>query len=411
MSYSNRLDDAASIGTLKINSTGEVIYIDDSAKNTLGIKDFSSNYIEIGTLTQHQKQLKFQLPVSYHAQDQMQKNGTTYCFDDIIGENTELKKTVAIAKKIANNSSSILILGDTGTGKELFAQSIHNESKFANGPFIAINCAAIPETLVESVLFGTVKGSFTGASDNPGLLAQAHNGTIFLDEVNSMNLDAQAKLLRFLESKTIRSVGDHKQRKINCRVIGAVNQGIESELKSGNLRPDLYYRLSAVTIFIPPLSERKDDIPILCDYFIAKYASRFGLQIKTISNSLLNLLFNYSWPGNVRELEHLIESALNMANPGELTLDIIHLTPYLLDKLNHYAAHDNRTEEKQPLILAGRPLIDILEEIERRAIIERLIHFSGNISQTANDLGIFRQALQYRIKKYGISEAEYSKEK
>ncbi len=335
-----------------------------------------------------------------------ENNCANYTFDNIIGNNKNLRKTIDFAHKVAHSNSSILILGKTGTGKELFAQSIHNESNFSKGPFIAVNCAAIPDTLVESVLFGTVEGAFTGAKNNEGLLYQAQNGTIFLDEINSLNLDSQAKLLRFLQDKTIRSVGDNKQRKILCRLISAANKDMEEEIKSNKIREDLYYRLATVVLHIPPLTERIDDIPVLTKFFTDKYSKDFNNNIVEVDDELKQLFMNYDWPGNVRELEHVVESAMNLVDEDEKTLKLKHLSSFLQRKFLKQSTFSINEPSKETYS-AEKPLHDILDEVERQVIIERLSKNQGNISQTAKELGIFRQALQYRIRKHEIEESEY----
>lgn len=345
-------------------------------------------------------------------------NPAFYTFKNIVGNNRDLIAAIDFGHKIARHNSSILLIGETGTGKELFAHSIHNESSFANGPFIALNCAAIPETLIESVLFGTVEGAYTGAKNSEGLLLQANNGTIFLDEINSLDMDSQAKLLRFLQDKTIRSVGDNKQRKISCRIISAVNKDADLEVKSSRLREDLYFRLATVELHIPPLRDRKDDIPVLTNHFIQKFSEEFGNRIARTDHRLMELLCNYAWPGNIRELEHVIESAMNFVEPGETTLDVKHLSSHLRRKLTAMDSISRPTGDDalSEMPLHAHPsntysteatLHEILDGVERQVIIERLIKNQGNISQTAKELGIFRQALQYRIKKYQIDDREY----
>lgn len=335
-------------------------------------------------------------------------NGTLYTFRDIIGSNEKFLDIISYSKKIASRNSSVLILGSTGTGKELFAQSIHNESTFSKGPFIALNCAAIPDTLVESTLFGTVEGAFTGAKNTDGLLYQANNGTIFLDEINSMNLDAQAKLLRFLQDKTIRSIGGKHQKKISCRVICAVNKNIEDEIKANKIREDLYYRLSTITISLPPLIDRIDDVYILSKFFIDKFNLDFCTNIKDLDSDLIKNLISYSWPGNVRELEHVIESAMNMVSSYDDILSSIHLSPYLIQRLSSKPLVNKDSVDSSNIDFdKNKTLREILDLVERSVIVSRLHDNQGNISQTSNDLGIFRQALQYRIKKYDICEDEY----
>lgn len=345
-------------------------------------------------------------------------NPAFYTFKNIVGNNKDLIAAIDFGHKIARHNSSVLLIGETGTGKELFAHSIHNESTFSNGPFIALNCAAIPETLIESVLFGTVEGAYTGAKNNEGLLLQANNGTLFLDEINSLDMDSQTKLLRFLQDKSIRSVGDNKQRKVSCRIISAINKDADLEVKSSRLREDLYFRLATVELHIPNLRDRKDDIPLLTQHFINKFSAEFGHNIARTEPKLMELLISYSWPGNIRELEHVIESAMNFVEPSETTLCLRHLSSHLQRKLK------NAVDSRQPICeyvpneisshshaantySKEATLHDILDSVERQVIIERLIKHQGNISQTAKELGIFRQALQYRIKKYMIEEVEY----
>jgi len=325
-------------------------------------------------------------------------NGAYFIFDDIIGNSKAIRDVIAAAKKVAPNNSSVLIYGETGTGKELFAQSIHNASLNANGPFIAINCAAIPESLLESLLFGTVKGAFTGAVESQGLFEQAENGTLYLDEINSMGMHLQAKLLRVLQEKTIRRIGDSVQRNVNCRIISSTNKEPLNAVNDQQIRKDLYYRLSTVTIYIPPLAGRIEDISALSGNFVKKYNRQFSAYIKHISKQLQDAFNRYSWPGNVRELEHVIESAFNMVDPGEDTLELGHLAVYLRKR---FIGQNSRCLKAEPE-LAGS-LSEILMDVEKRTIIQSLRRNSGNISQTARELGIFRQALQYRIKRYNIN--------
>lgn len=324
-------------------------------------------------------------------------NGTCYTFESIAGNSEAIRQVITSATKIARNSSSVLIFGETGTGKELFAQSIHNSSFFMEGPFIAINCAAIPETLLESLLFGTVKGAFTGAVESPGLFEQAENGTLFLDEINSMGLHLQAKLLRAIQEKTVRRIGDKHQRKINCRIISSTNKEPLEAVKDGQIRQDLYYRLAAVRLDIPPLRDRLEDIDVLAMHFLKKYNRQFGSAVEKISPELQDIFKRHTWPGNVRELEHTIESAMNMVDLGEKVLRLEHLPVYFRNRFT-----DQRYDYQAKLKAAGK-LSEMLLEVEKRIIIDTLRKNEGNISQTAQELGVFRQALQYRIKRYNIS--------
>ncbi len=324
------------------------------------------------------------------------KNGTKYSFDDIIGKSVKFNNAIKSAKKMSQGTSSILIYGETGTGKELFAQSIHNRSIFREGPFIAVNCAAIPDTLLESILFGTVKGAFTGAIDSIGLFEQAANGTLFLDEINSMNINLQSKLLRVLQEKTVVRLGDKIEREIFCRIISSVNEEPSSAISNNKLREDLYYRLAAITLYIPPLRERIEDIPVLLSCFIKKYNRLFGTNVKEISNELKHIFLNYSWPGNVREFEHVVESAINMIEIDEEVLEVDHLPEYIHERL----LKNTSIEKKE--ISSIKTLEERIAEVERKIILESLRKNSYNITKTAKELGIFRQALQYRIKKHNI---------
>ena len=327
-------------------------------------------------------------------------NGTNYTFDDIIFSSCLLEQIIASAKKIARNNSAVLIYGETGTGKELFAQSIHNGSTYAEGPFVPINCAAIPETLLESLLFGTMKGAFTGAIESPGLFEQAENGTLFLDEINSMSLHLQAKLLRVIQEKAVRRVGDNVQRAVNCRIISATNREPLQAIKDNLIRQDLYYRLGAVTLHIPPLRDRIEDVVVLADYFLRKYNKQFGTGVQKISESLMAMFLDHPWPGNVRELENVIESALNLVDANDKTLAIEHLPLYLR---NRFAG---QFQNYQARLKAHGTLSEVLADVEKQMIEECLKKNKGNISQAAQELGVFRQALQYRIKRFRIDLTE-----
>lgn len=323
------------------------------------------------------------------------QNGTQYCFDDIIGSSKQIRKVIKMAKKIATTDSRVMILGETGTGKELLAQSIHNYRSRANGPFVAINCSAIPETLFESILFGTTKGAFTGAENKAGLFEEAQNGTLFLDEINSMSVALQSKLLRVLETKHVRRLGSNKEIPVNARVISAMNLEPEKAIESGTIRSDLYYRLAVVTIESPPLREREGDIELLAWYYIKKYNEIMGRKINKISPEVINILENYHWPGNVRELAHCIEHAMNMVEPSESSLRIEHLPGFL-----------NRIYRKNDLLPIDIPQINdynqLIEQLEKKILTEALKKNNGNISQTAKSLNLSRQALFYKIKRLNI---------
>lgn len=323
-------------------------------------------------------------------------NGTIFEFDDIIGESDSIKQTIKIAKKFARSLSPVIIQGETGTGKELFAQSIHNYSSRANGPFVAVNCAAIPESLLEGILFGTCKGAFTGAEDKRGLFEEAAEGTLFLDEINSMSMLLQTKLLRVLQNKTVRRVGGNKEIRVNPRIISATNVDPIESIAKNQLRNDLYYRLAVATLIIPPLRNRLNDIPTLARFFIERNSKIMGKNIKTISDDVLEIFSKYNWPGNVRELEHVIEHAINMADSTDTKLSIQHLPPHLREKFTHkhHFYKDYKVNNLQQTLL----------NIERDIITQEMIHNDYNITKTAKNLGISRQHLQYRLKKLNINK-------
>lgn len=327
-------------------------------------------------------------------------NGTIYTFDSIIGKSKEYVSLIKRAKQIANSSSNILIYGETGTGKELFSQSIHNASPYSDGPFVAINCAAIPSTLLESQLFGTVRGAFSDAKDMPGFFEQAENGTLFLDEINSMDLGLQAKLLRVLQDKVICRLGDSKQKKINCRIICATNKNpMDPDFKQV-FREDLLYRLMTIVLILPPLREHNEDIALLCQYYLKKLNYTYNTKITGISDELLHLLQSFDWPGNTRQLVNLLESCVCCVDPSVKTLTVEHIPDYLHAQLpvDTFAYELNEKE--------GHTLNDYLDEYECKIIENAICKYKGNLSRAAKSLGISRQNMNYRLKKFGIIVAD-----
>ncbi len=321
----------------------------------------------------------------------------TYSFESLVGRTPEFLKAIALARRATRSSSSVLIDGDTGTGKELFAQSIHYESKRKHKPFVAQNCAAIPETLLESLLFGTSKGSFTGAMDRPGLFEQADGGTLFLDEINSMSPHLQAKLLRVLQENYVRRVGGSKDIPVDVRIISAVNEDPLSLIEKGILRKDLYYRINVIALHVPNLKERREDIPILVDTFIREFNQTLDKDVWMASDLLIATLLDYDWVGNVRELKNFVESAMNMIDEEEHVMTLNHMPSYL-----------SRGEEIVPVTWR----VDHLKEFEslsaylkhqEKAIIQGYLKFHrGNISRASEDLGLSRQNLQYKMRVYDL---------
>ncbi|ADK16334.1 MULTISPECIES: sigma-54 interaction domain-containing protein [Clostridium] len=313
-----------------------------------------------------------------------------YNFDDIIGKDENFLEAINLACNVAERDCSVLIYGETGTGKELFAQSIHSASKRKYKEFIAVNCAAIPENLVEGILFGTEKGAFTGSYDKKGLFEQAEGGTLFLDEINSMSLQMQSKLLRVLQEKSFRRVGGSKDIESNVRIISSTNEKPFSLIKNGKMRSDLYYRISTITINIPPLRERKKDIELLAQLFMKKLCRNYSKNINVMSDEVIKVFKEYDWPGNVRELQHCIEYIFNT-----ITEDTI----YISDLPQYMKKKANRDCKKG---LQHKTLEQILNEYEREVIKTALRKNKNNVTNTAKYLGMKRQSLQYRMKKYGL---------
>lgn len=341
-------------------------------------------------------------------QENRSHSSRRYTFQHIIGSSRELAEALEIARRATRTTSSVLIIGETGTGKEIFAQSIHNESSRASRPFISQNCAALPDSLIESILFGTNKGAFTGASDRPGLFEQAEGGTLLLDELNSLSPHLQSKLLRVLQERTIRRIGGTKDIEVDIRIIATMNEDPIDAITENRLRKDLYYRLGVVTVFIPPLQERKADIAPLAEFFISKYNHLFQLQVKGLDPAVESLFQQHSWPGNVRELEHVIEGAMNVIETEEL-IDTKHL-PFSFR--SRPIAEEKRAASPVPysvpadssLIQESTGLHNYLFQAEKQYVKQVLEDNNYHIKQAAEMLGLSRQSLQYRLKKLGIQK-------
>ncbi len=311
-------------------------------------------------------------------------------FSNIIGNNEKLKRAINLAKVASISSCKILIQGESGTGKEIFAQAIHNNSNRKDGPFIAINCAAIPRDLVESELFGYEEGAFTGAKrgGRPGKFELAEGGTLFLDEIESMPLEAQPKLLRVLENNQLMRVGGNKIIPIDVRTISSTNRDLVQMVKEGNFREDLFYRLNTVTIDIPPLRERKDDIPILIRYICNKIGGKLGKNKIEINREIMKLLCDYHWPGNIRELENVLESAILLSKGNCITINDI------LENIKYFTNSN--------LSIKSKKEVSSLVNIEKEAIFKVLKETEGNISKASRALGIDRSTLYRKIKKHSF---------
>lgn len=305
-------------------------------------------------------------------------------FSDIIGNTKIMQETIKTAKKYANYNSTVLILGETGTGKEIFAQSIHNASKRKNKAFVAVNCAAIPETLLESHLFGYSKGAFTGASKEgyTGLFETAHEGTIFLDEISEVTMNMQAKLLRVLQEKEITRIGDTKIIPVDVRVIASSNKDLQAMVRDGKFREDLYYRLAVLGLKLPPLRKRTEDIPLIVQQLICKYNKRLSTNITGVTQDLAKAMMSYSWPGNIRQLGNVVEQMMVLSDSNELD------TPFL------------NNIQMQSVVHKGFSLIDA----ERQLIEETLVMTKGNKKEAASILGIDPSTLWRKLKSMQLSK-------
>ncbi|MFB4162179.1 sigma-54 interaction domain-containing protein [Geomicrobium sp. JSM 1781026] len=316
------------------------------------------------------------------------KHNGTYTFDHLIGDSKAMITVIDETKRATRTSSSVLLYGETGTGKELFAESIHSGSNRSDKPYITQNCAAIPEQLLESILFGTANGAFTGAKDKPGLFEQAHGGTLLLDEINSLPLALQAKLLRVLQDKTVRRVGGTRDVVVDVRIIASMNEEPDEAIENGVMRKDLYYRLNVVAIRVPPLRERSGDIDLLVHAFVHKFNQRFKMHVQSVDPKLLTILLEHDFPGNVRELEHLIEGAMNVIDEDEKVLTIDHMPNYFAQRFRQHAI-------REPAELFD----EYMKRCESQFLQEALQAYRGNITKTAEAIGMSRQNLQYRLKK------------
>ena len=367
--------------TIPIIVDGETVAALEVAKDITRIRQMSDTLMELqeGAMDQDGPQQKT-------------RGIKRYNFNDIHGQNPQFTAVVERARKAADNDASVFIYGETGTGKELFAQSIHYGGVRAEKPFLAQNCAAIPETLLEGILFGTAKGSFTGAVDRAGLFEQANGGTLLLDEISAMPYDLQSKLLRVLQEGYVRRVGDAKDRPVNVRIISTVNEPPEDLIEQGKLRKDLYYRLNVINISIPALRERPDDIPVLTEAFLEKHNQRFGKQLWMVTDGAIKKLKNYDYPGNVRELENIIEQAVSMADKEHA----------LSEKNLNMPGAARKAKNPQVAYDRGQPLDEYMAAVEARIIREAVMAADGNISRAAESLKIKRQTLQHKLKKYHI---------
>jgi len=318
--------------------------------------------------------------------------------DQIIGTSPAIQKIFGDIERISNSNISALIIGETGTGKELIARAIHKSSPRKDKKFVVQDCGSIPDSLLESELFGHKKGAFTGAiSDKRGLLEVADGGTIFLDEIGETSPAMQVRLLRFLQEGEIRPVGSETTKRVNVRVISATHRNLLNEIKKKTFRSDLYYRISTFPINVPPLRLRREDIPLLAAHFLSHYNKRNRETNKRLSHEAINLLLMYDFPGNVRELENEVERAATMANKNNLILP-----EHLSERIREI--QDNQPESEGPLLKRRGKLTEMVEELEKKVIANTLIHHKGNKTKVASELGLSRLGLRKKMVRYGLQE-------
>jgi two-component system, NtrC family, response regulator HydG len=317
--------------------------------------------------------------------------GSRFDFSNIIGRSRTMKELLETVAMVAPSEATVLILGESGTGKELIANAIHQNSPRNNHPFIKVNCAALPETLLESELFGHEKGAFTGAvSRRQGRFHLAHKGSILLDEIAEMSMATQSKILRVLQEREFEPIGSSETVKVDTRIITATNKNLQEEVKANRFREDLYYRINVVNLNVPSLRERRDDIPLLVDFFLKRYAKKNHRNLKGFTPKAMDLLMRYDWPGNIRELENVVERSVIMVRGDFITPDEF---PGVLKSL------DPEYEQISAEMLSGKSL----KEMEKAMIMRTLQETDGNRTRAAEILGISRRTLQLKLKEYGVN--------
>ncbi|MFB0518254.1 MAG: sigma-54-dependent transcriptional regulator [Acidobacteriota bacterium] len=325
-----------------------------------------------------------------------------YSYDNIVGKSPPMQKVFELIEKVARTNTTVLIVGESGTGKELVARAIHYHSMRRDKRFLTINCSAIPDELLESELFGYEKGAFTDAvRPKKGLLLEANQGTVFFDEIGELPPNLQVKLLRVLQEKELKPLGSARTLKVDLRVISATNKDLEEEVKRGRFREDLYYRINVLTIHLPPLRQRPEDIPLLADFFLSHYSRETGKRIKTISPELTQFLLNYPWPGNVRELENMIEKGVILAEGDTLRLK----------DLSHQIGGEGFSFDQLDETLFLRPYNEArkitLDNFSSEYIKRALIRHKGNVTRAALAIGIKRQSLHHIMKRLRIKASDY----
>jgi len=350
----------------------------------LGVQDFFSKPFDLDELRLTLKRVLHMLRLRRKVKKIQKELEEKYKFANLVGKSKKMQELFHLVYKIAPTSCTVLIRGESGTGKELISKAIHSRSPRKENPFVPVNCAALPENLLEVELFGHEKGAFTDASyKKEGMFEVADKGTIFLDEISDMSLRMQAKILRVIQERSFYRLGGTKPVQVDVRILAATNKDLEEMMRKGSFREDLYYRLNVISLTIPPLRERKEDIPLLAQHFLTKYTALHGKRVRSISPYVMDRLSRYEWPGNVRELENAMERAIILSS-GE-TILFEDLPPYLQPSLSR---------EESPS--------SSLEEVEKKLILDTLRAVKGNQTRAAELLGIHRNTLRRKLKRYHI---------
>ncbi|MBP5403072.1 MAG: sigma-54-dependent Fis family transcriptional regulator [Treponema sp.] len=374
------------IPVIVLTGHGSIDAAVDAMRN--GAYDFLTKPLNLDQLTLIVKRALEARELSLQHRQLKQEVENKHALDNIIGKSAEMQKVFELIKKVASSKASVLITGESGSGKEVVADAIHNLSSRKDHQCIKVHCAALSETLLESELFGHEKGAFTGADSLvKGRFELAHNSTIFLDEIGEINPSVQIKILRVLQEKAFERVGGTETINVDVRIVAATNRNLEEEVKKGNFREDLYYRLNVIHIHVPPLRDRKDDIPLLIAHFLEEFSKENGKDIKGIDARAKSAIFNYNWPGNIRELRNCIESAVVMCSGDEITLEDL---PPSVSKAG--------TEQSISI-----PASATLEEAEKIIILQTLAANKNNKSKTAELLGIGRKTLHRKLEEYGVN--------
>ena len=366
-----------------------------AAKGT-GAFDYVTKPFDVDELRLRVEHAMEKVQLSRELERLKEEVGRKYGIDHIIGKSKQIIDIFKAVSMVAGKKSTVLITGESGTGKELIARAIHYNSDRRSKPFVVINCAALPDTLIESELFGYERGAFTNASQKKvGRFELAHGGTLFLDEIGELNLGTQAKFLRAIEQETFSRLGGTEEIKVDVRVVAASNRDLEQMAKVAEFRPDLFYRLNVVSLFLPPLRERHEDITLLLDHFLRMKAQEHSIATKSLSPEVIDFFMSYPWPGNVRELENLIER-ITILTPHEMIT--------LRDLPVNMRSTDQTATLKEDVLTGSRPLSDAVDEFERELIVKALQRTGFNQTKAASLLGTSRRILKYRIEKLNIHD-------